>query len=380
MDWNWTREQNELREAAFEIGRSISPGIRDRDRAGEFHREGWRALGEFGAHGLPIPTKYGGMGMDSLTTVGVFEALGHGCKDAGLLFSIHAHLWTLASAIQLFGTEAQKQKWLPGLCNGSLIGGNAMSEPDSGSDAFSLRTSARLVGDRYVLNGSKVFVSNGPIADLVLVFATVDASKGARGITAFLVERGTPGFRVGRHLEKMGLRTSPMAELFFDECEIPVENRLGKEGAGANLFTQSLTLERAFILCTGVGSMQRLFETCRDYAKTRKQYGEAIGKFQLVSSKVIDMRIRLETAQAMLYKTAWLHDQRKSIFLEAAMAKLHISDAWVASAQDAIQLHGGWGYMTEIEIERELRDALGSRLHSGTSEIQRLIIAPLLGL
>lgn len=380
MDFNWTKEQAELRAAALEIGRSISAGTRERDRDGTFHREGWLRLGEFGAHGLPIPTEYGGMGFDALTTVGIFEALGHGCRDAGLLFSIHAHLWTLAAAVHLFGTEAQKRKYLPGLSNGTLIGGNAMSEPGSGSDAFSLRTTARREGDRYVLNGSKVFVSNGPIADLVLVFATVDASLGVRGVSAFLVERGTPGFRVGRHLEKMGLRTSPMAELFFDDCEIPAENLLGKEGGGANLFTQSLTLERAFILCTGVGAMQRMFEVCRDYAKTRKQFGEPIGKFPAVSGKVIDMRVRLETARAMLYKTAWLRDQGKSIFLEAAMAKLHISEAWVASAQDALQLHGGWGYMTEIEVERELRDALGSKLHSGTSEIQRMIIAPLLGL
>lgn len=380
MDFSWSKEQHELREAAFEIGRSLSPGIRERDRDAVFHREGWEKLGEFGAHGLPIPVEYGGMGFDSLTTVGVFEALGHGCRDAGLLFSIHAHLWTLAAAIHLFGTEEQKRKYLPRLSNGTLIGGNAMSEPDSGSDAFSLRTTATRRGDRYVLNGSKVFVTNAPIADLVLVFATIDPAQGARGVTAFLVERDTPGFRVGRHLEKMGLRTSPMAELFFDDCEIPVENRLGKEGGGANLFTQSLTLERAYILATGVGSMQRLFDICREYARTRKQYGETIGKFQLVSSKVIDMRMRLETARAMLHRTAWLHDQRKSIFLEAAMAKLHISEAWVASAQDAIQLHGGWGYMSEMEIERELRDALGSKLHSGTSEIQRLIIGPLLGL
>jgi alkylation response protein AidB-like acyl-CoA dehydrogenase len=380
MDFAWSKEQQELRETAYELGRSLSAGTRERDRDAVFHRDGWNQLGAFGAHGMPIPTEYGGMGFDSLTTVGVFEALGHGCKDAGLLFSIHAHLWTLAAAIHLFGTEEQKRKWLPGLCNGTQIGGNAMSEPDSGSDAFSLRTTAVRRGDRYVLNGSKVFVTNAPIADLVLVFATIDPAQGARGVTAFLVERGTKGFRVGRHLEKMGLRTSPMAELFFDDCEVPVENRLGKEGGGANLFTQSLTLERAYILATGVGSMQRMFDACREYARTRKQYGEAIGKFQLVSSKVIDMRVRLETARALLYRTAWLHDQRKSIFLEAAMAKLHISEAWVASAQDAVQLHGGWGYMSEIEIERELRDALGSKLHSGTSEIQRLIIGPLLGL
>ena len=381
MDWAWSQEQNELRRAAGELAQSeLGKDMLSRDRDEVFDHEGWKTLARFGVQGLPIPTEWGGMGCDALTTVGVLESLGHGCRDNGLLFSLNAQLWTASMPILLFGSEEQKARWLPGLCDGSRIGGNAMSEPEAGSDAYALRTRAERRGDRYVLNGSKVFITNGPIADLIVVYATVDPALGPRGISAFVVERAAKGFRVGRSLEKMGLRTSPMSELFFDDCEVPAEHRLGKEGAGPNLFTQSLTWERACILASGVGVMQRLYELCLDYAKPRKQFGEPIGKFQLVSSRVIDMRLRLETARALLYRTAWLRDQGRSIFLEAAMTKLHVSEAWVASAQDAVQIHGGYGYMRELEVERELRDAIGSRLYSGTSEIQRVIIAPLLGL
>ena len=381
MDFSWSQEQTELRRAVAELARNeLGKDMLERDRDEIFDHEGWKTLAKFGVHGLPIPAEWGGMGCDALTTVGVLESLGHGCRDNGLLFSLNAQLWTASMPILLFGSEEQKARWLPGLCDGSRIGGNAMSEPEAGSDAYGLRTRAERRADRYVLNGSKVFITNGPIADLVVVYATLDPALGSRGISAFVVERGASGFRVGRSLEKMGLRTSPMSELFFDDCEVPIENRLGKEGAGPNLFTQSLTWERACILASGVGVMQRLYELCIDYAKTRKQFGEPIGKFQLVSSRLIDMRMRLETARAFLYRAAWLRDQGRSIFLEAAMTKLHVSEAWVASAQDAVQIHGGYGYMRELEFERELRDAIGSRLYSGTSEIQRVIIAPLLGL
>jgi alkylation response protein AidB-like acyl-CoA dehydrogenase len=381
MDLGWSKEQTELRDAAAELGpRTLNEGLSERDRRGEFHAAGWKQLAEFGIQGLSIPREYGGMGLDALTTVGVLESLGYGCKDNGLLFSANAHMWTAAVPILSFGTEEQKRRFLPGLCDGSLIGGNAMSEPESGSDAFGLRTTAEHRGDRYVLRGSKVFVTNGPVADLVVVYATVDASRGARGVTAFVVERGSPGFQVSRSMEKMGLRSSPMAELFFDDCEIPEENRLGKEGAGSSLFTHSLTWERGCILSSGVGTMQRLLEMSIDYARTRKQFGQAIGKFQLVASRIVDMRLRVESARALLYKAAWLRSQGRSVFLEAAMAKLHVSELWLATAQDALRIHGGYGYMQDLELERELRDATAGVLYSGTSEVQRLIIAPLLGL
>jgi alkylation response protein AidB-like acyl-CoA dehydrogenase len=381
MDFAWSPEQIELREAIVELARKeLNEGLTDRDERGEFNRNGWNLLAEFGIHGLPIPEEYGGQGADPLTTVGVLESLGYGCKDNGLVFSINAQMWTAEIPILDFGSEAQKRRFLPGLCGGELIGGNAMTEPESGSDAYALATTAERRGDRYLLNGAKVFITNGPVADVLVVFATVDPAKGARGICAFLVEKDFPGFFFTENKEKMGFRTSPMAELYFDDCEVPVENLLGKEGAGTTLFTHSLTWERSCILASAVGCMQRLLDTCIRHARDRKQFGSPIGKFQQVASKIVDMKMRVETSRSLLYHAAWLRGQRKKVYLEAALAKLHISEAWVECAQDAIQILGAYGYMRGYEVERELRDAIGSRLASGTSEIQRKIAAGLLGL
>ena len=381
MDFGWSEEQTQFREGAHSFARKeLNDRLRERDKDGEFNRAGWQKCAEFGIQGLPIPAEYGGTGADPLTTVGVLESLGVGCKDNGLVFSINAHMWTVEIPLLHFGNEEQKRRYLPRLCNGALIGGNAMSEPGSGSDAYSLRTTAQLRGDRYILNGSKTFVTNGPVGDLILVFANVDRSKGPNGVSAFLVEKTFPGFKVGGKLDKMGLRTSPMAEIFFEDCEVPVENRLGREGNGKTLFTDSMTWERSCILASAVGAMQRLLDASIRYARERKQFGQPIGKFQLVASKVVDMKMRLEEARGALYRTAWLNGKGRSIFLEAALAKLTISENWVKCAEDALQIHGGYGYMTEYEIERELRDALGSKIYSGTSEIQRNIVASLLGL
>lgn len=381
MELAWTEEQTTLREAAAELGRDeLNEGLIERDRRGEFNREGWSRCAEFGIHGLPVPNEHGGMGFDALTTVGVLESLGQGCKDNGLVFSINAHMWTVVLPLLSFGTEEQKREYLPRLCSGELIGGNAMSEPDSGSDAFSLTTTATPDGDTYRLNGSKTFVSNGPVADVLVVYANVDRGDGKKALTGFVVETDTPGLTRGGEIKKMGLRTSPMCEVFFDDCRIPSSARLGREGAGKTLFTDSMTWERGCILANAVGAMQRLLDTCIDYCNERKQFGQSIGKFQLVSSKIVDMKLRVETARALLYRAAWLKSRGRSVFMEAAMAKLHISEAWVRCAEDAVQVHGGYGYMVEYEIERELRDAVGSRLYSGTSEIQRSIIGALLGL
>jgi alkylation response protein AidB-like acyl-CoA dehydrogenase len=381
VDFAWSDEQMQLRDAVKSFARDeLNEGLRERDKRGEFNREGWLKCAKFGIHGLPVPTDYGGMGADPLTTVGVLENLGYACRDNGLVFSINAHMWTVEVPLLDFGSEAQKRKYLPDLCNGTLIGGNAMTEPGSGSDAYSLRTTAERRGDRYVLNGSKTFVSNGNVADLIVVYATLDRSAGPNGICGFLVEKEYSGFQVGRPFEKMGLRTSPMAELFFDDCEVPAESRLGREGGGQSLFTHSMNWERACILSNAVGAMQRLLDVSIRYARDRKQFGQSIGKFQLVSSKIVDMKMRVDQARAALYRTAWLQTRGRNVYLEAALAKLTISENWVRCAEDAIQIHGGYGYMVESEVERELRDALGSRLYSGTSEIQRVLIASLLGL
>jgi alkylation response protein AidB-like acyl-CoA dehydrogenase len=381
VDFAWSDEQMQLREAVKSFAHNeLNEGLRERDKRGEFNREGWDRCANFGIHGLPVPADYGGMGADPLTTVGVLESLGYACRDNGLLFSINAHMWTVELPLLNFGSESQKRKYLPDLCNGTLIGGNAMTEPGSGSDAYSLRTTAQRHGDRYMLNGSKTFVSNGNVADLIVVYATLDRSAGPNGICGFLVDKKSPGFQVGRPLEKMGLRTSPMAELFFDDCEVPVENLLGREGSGQSLFTHSMNWERACILSNAVGAMQRLLDISIRYARERKQFGQSVGKFQLVSTKIVDMKMRVDQAQAALYRTAWLQGKGRTVYLEAALAKLTISENWVRCAEDALQIHGGYGYMVETEVERELRDALGSRIYSGTSEIQRVLVASLLGL
>ena len=379
MDFSWSPQQKELFDAIGQFAaKELNDNLIENDRHGVFNRVGWKKCGEIGIQGLAVPAAYGGVGQDPLTTVGALERLGYTCRDNGLVFSLNAHMWTACMPLVGFGTEEQKQRYLPGLCNGDLIGGNAMSEPNSGSDAYGLSTTAVKNGDRYFLNGSKTFVTNGSEADVIVVFATVDKSEGPAGISAFLVEKSFKGLSIGRKLEKMGLRTSPMAELFFDDCDVPEENRLGRERAGTSLFTHSMTWERGCILASAVGSMQRLLETCLRYAKERKQSGQSIGKFQLVATKLVDMKIRLETARFMLYHGAYQRSLGRTAILEAAMAKLHISESWTKSCEDALQIHGGYGYMKEYEIERELRDAIGSRLYSGTSEIQRNIIASLL--
>ncbi len=379
MDFSWSKEQEALFEAISRFAsRELNHNLIENDRNCTFNHEGWRKCGELGIQGLPVPEAYGGAGQDPLTTAGALERLGYACRDNGLVFSLNAHMWTACMPLVAFGTEEQKRRFLPGLCGGELIGGNAMSEPDSGSDAYALRTTATRKGDRYILNGSKTFVTNGPVADVIVTFATVDKSKGVSGISAFLVEKSFPGFTAGSRLDKMGLHSSPTSELFFDECEVPETSLLGKEGAGSAVFTHAMTWERGCILASAVGSMQRLLEMCISYAKGRKQFGQPIGKFQLVAGKIVDMKLRLETARYMLYHSAYQLSRGRTAIVEAALAKLHISECWVQCCEDAIQIHGGYGYMTEYEIERELRDAIASRLYSGTNEIQRNLIASLL--
>jgi hypothetical protein len=303
------------------------------------------------------------------------EGLGYGCLDQGLLFSINAHLWTNSLPLLAFGTQEQKQRYLPGLCDGSLIGANGASEPNAGSDVFSMRTRVTRDGDRYVLNGTKTYVTNAPVADLFTVYGTLDPKLGVMGICAFLVEKGTRGLAIGKKLDKMGLRTSPMAELSFENCRLPASALLGREGRGAEVFHCSMGWERASILATCLGTMRRQLERCVDYARTRTQFGQPIGKFQSVANRLVDMKLRHETSRLLIYKVGWLMQHQRCADMDAAMAKLHVSESFVQSCLDAIQVHGGAGYMTEVEAERELRDAVGSTLYSGTSEIQRNIIA-----
>jgi alkylation response protein AidB-like acyl-CoA dehydrogenase len=329
---------------------------------------------------MPIPPQFGGLGLGLSSLLAVMEGLGYGTRDQGLLFSLNAHLWTNSIPILMYGTEAQRSTYLPGLCNGSQIGANAASEPDAGSDIFSLRTRAVRDGDVYVLNGTKTFVTNAPVADLIVAYATIDPALGPTGITAFIIERGTPGVIVGRKLHKMGLRTSPMAEVIFENCRVPVGQRLGREGRGVEVFECSMEWERGCILASCLGVMRRQLEGCIRHARERKQFGRPIGKNQSVANRIVDMKVRIETCRSLVYRIGTLKERNQEAMLEAAMAKLHVSQCFVQSGLDAIQIYGGYGYMTEQQVERDLRDAVGSSLYSGTSEIQRNIIARALGL
>lgn len=381
MDFSWTEEQLKFKKAVIDFAqKELNEGLIDRDRQGELARENWKKCAKMGILGLAIPEEYGGSATDILTTMLVMEGLGYGCRDNGLIFGMNAQMWSVQHPILTFGTETQKQKYLPGMCSGEVIGAHGMSEPDSGSDAYSLRARAERTSDGYVLNGTKMFVTNAPVADVSVVFATVNPAKGIGGVTAFLVDKGTPGFRVSRNIEKMGLRTSPMGELILEDCCVPEESRLGPEGAGSSIFNSSMEWERSCILGSHVGAMERQLEICIAYARDRRQFGQPIGKFQAVANRIADMKVRLETARLLLYKVAWLKKMGKPAVMEAALAKLYLSESYVQSSLDAIRTHGGYGYMTELEIERDLRDAVGGTLYSGTSDIQRKIISSWLGL
>lgn len=381
MDFQWTETQLQLRNKVIDFARrELNDDVITRDRESQFQREHWDKCARFGILGLCFPQEYGGQGKDVLTTVLVMEALGYGCKDNGLTSALNGQMWSIQEPILSFGDDAQKRKFLPGLCNGTLLGAHGMTEPESGSDAFSLRSRAEKREGGYILNGSKVIVGLAPVCDLALVFASTDPSLGQWGISAFLVERGTPGFHVSKGWEKMGMRTSPTGELTLEDCFVPTENRLGPEGAGVSMFAGSMEWERSFVFASQVGAMERQLEKAIAYAKERRQFGQSIGNFQSVSNRIADMKVRLETARLHLYKAAWLKELGKPAAMQSAMTKLHISEAYVRSSLDAIKIFGGKGYLTETGIERDMRDATGGVLYTGTSDIQRVVIARLLGL
>ena len=381
MDFDLTEEQRLLRDAVIDFARGeLNDDIVERDRTGAFSRETWAKCAGLGLLGLPIPREYGGAGADAVTTLVALEALGYGCTDNGLIFSINAQLWACETPIARYGTEEQKRRYLPGLCDGSLIAAHGMSEPGSGSDAFGMSTVAEPTDGGYVLNGSKTFVTNAPESDVFVVFATTDRTAGFAGVTGFVIENGTPGLTVGKPLSKMGLRTSPMSELFFEGCEVGEACLLGKPGGGMVIFNSSMTWERSCILASTIGTMERQQERAVAYAQERRQFGQPIGGFQAVAHKLVDMKLRLETARLLLYRLGWLLDNGKPVALDSALVKLYLSECFLRSSLDALQVHGGYGYMTEYELERDVRDAIGSRLYSGTSEIQYNIAARSMGL
>jgi alkylation response protein AidB-like acyl-CoA dehydrogenase len=378
MDFALNPEQLELSRAVFEFAREqLNDDLTARDSCGAFSRELWQKCAQFGMLGLPIPVEYGGQGQDLLTTIVAMEALGRGCRDNGLIFSLNAQMWACQMPLLRYGTEAQKRRWLPKLVSGEVIGAHAITEPGAGSDVFSLTSRAEPIDGKYRLNGVKTFSTNAPFADLVLAFAYIDRSAESKPklLTAFLVPRPTPGMSFGQPMNKMGLRTSPMGEVIFDDCYVLESARLGPEGVGAAIFNSAMEWERACIFAGHVGAMQRLLEDCISYARSRRQFGQPIAKFEAVANKIADMKVALEASRLLLYYAGWLHGQGKNTVMESAIAKLFVSENHVRSALNALQLFGAYGYMKEYPIEREVRDALSGTLYSGTSEMQRKIIA-----
>jgi hypothetical protein len=373
-------EQRTLCAAIRKFGLTLNDGLVERDASHVFDRDAWRRCADFGIQGLPVPTEYGGSGQDLTTTLLAMEALGNACRDNGLVFSLNAQMWAFELPLARFGTSEQKERWLPAVCRGEAIGAHAVSEPGAGSDVTAMATRYVRDGDAYVLDGSKTFVTNGPVADVVLAFATLDRSLRAAGISAFVIERGTPGMTLSAPIQKMGLRTSPMGEVAFAGCRIPAASRLGREGEGFAIFNAAMEWERACIFASHLGSMERLLEDTIAYARSRRQFDQPIARFAPIANKIVDMKVAIEAGRLLLYRVGAIKDAGGDAVLEAAIAKLFVSEAHVRQALDAIQIHGGYGYSSELQVERELRDAVPGTIYSGTSEMQRKIIARLLGL
>jgi alkylation response protein AidB-like acyl-CoA dehydrogenase len=382
MDFQPSRDQKELAERIATFARrDLDPGAPQRDKGAEFPRKEWLQCGSHKLQGVVVPTEYGGGGLDPLSAVIALEALGYGSGDAGLNFSICAHLLACVVPIWKHGNEEQKRKLLPGLSDGTIIAANAMTEPGSGSDAFALITRADADGHCFRLNGTKVFASNAPHADVILTYAATDPAKGYHGgITAFIVRRDTPGVRTGTPFQKLGLRTSHMSEVIFDNAIVGAGSVLGGVGGGAGIFAQSMDWERICLGAIHVGAMHRLLDICVKHARTTKVAGEAIGKSQGVSHPIANIKVKLEASRVMLYRAAALLDNARNVSMDGAIAKLFISESLVEVAQAASSLFGEAGVIEGHDVERGLRDSLAARIYSGTSEIQRNIIARWLGL
>lgn len=385
MNFSLTDSQITLVESAKQFATdNLGHDLLERDARGAVEKQDWYAdwkkSADFGVFAMNIPKEFGGTELDTMSTILAMEAIGYGCSDNGLTLGLNGQLWAVQEPIVSFGNEEQKQKYLPKMARGEMVGAHGMTEPASGSDAFSLKTTAEACSDGYILNGHKTLIGLGPACDMALVFAVTDPSAGQWGISAFLVDADTPGFKRCEAQQKMGLKTTPMGELQFDNCRIDKSTLLGSEGAGVSMFQSTMLWERSFIFSGHVGAMHRQLDECVAYAKERKVFGQSIGNFQSISNRIAEMRMRLDTSKLLMYRCADLIDKKSCTAVEASMAKLHISEAFVESSLEAIRIFGGKGYLAEHGVERNLRDAIGGVLYSGTSDIQRQVIARLLGL
>lgn len=378
MHFDLTEEQALIKKMMRDFSEGeVAPGADERDRTKQFPMDVFEQLTKLGVMGLPFPEQYGGGGADTISFAITVEELSRVCASTGISYSAHISLG--GAPIHLFGTHEQKEKYLTPICTGEYLGAFGLTEPNAGSDAGGTQTKANLHGDKWIISGSKCFITNASFAKNLSLTAVTDRTKGTDGISAFIVPTDAPGFTVISNYEKLGLHASNTTELVIENVTVPKENLLGKEGHGYKQFLATLDGGRIGIGAMAVGIAQGAYEKSLQYAKERKQFGQSLSSFQAIQFKLADMAMHIELARTMVYKAAWLKDQGRKFKKEAAMAKLFASEICMKACDQAVQIHGGYGYMKEYQVERFFRDAKLLEIGEGTSEVQRMVIARQIG-
>ena len=374
MNFTLTKEQELVRQMVRDFAvNEVKPIAAEIDVTERFPMDNVKKMGELGMMGIPFPTEFGGAGGDVLSYILAVEELSKVCATTGVILSAHTSL--CASLINENGTPEQKEKYLRDLCTGNKIGAFGLTEPGAGTDAAGQQTTAVLDGDNYILNGSKIFITNGGVADTFIVFAMTDKSKGTKGISAFIVEKGFPGFSIGKKEDKLGIRASSTTELIFENCVVPKENLIGREGKGFGIAMKTLDGGRIGIAAQALGIAEGALDEAIKYMKERKQFGRPIAAFQGLQWMVAEMSTKIEAARFLVYKAAWLKENKQPYSIDAARAKLYAAEVAMDVTTKAVQLFGGYGYTKEYPVERMMRDAKITEIYEGTSEVQKMVIS-----